>query len=251
MKEIPIMPSEYLGGYGKNCGYTTTTPRKWTDKEIEWLKKLIEEGYAQKEIAISLSRSLTSVKTKVKKLSKKENTYNEEHVEEKYELNNLFLEEIKPKTILDLYCGENPFYKNLNVTTNDISEEIAADYHEDAFKLICKLYYEGKKYDLIDLDPFGSAYDCFDIAIKMAKKGIVITLGELGHKRWKRLDYVGSHYGIESLEEFTIERLIQHIQKIGLRNKKKLTAWDYREWRNIGRVYFKIEQIKITEQWEK
>lgn len=245
------MPIEYMGEQGKNCGYTTTTPRKWTDKEIAWTKKLLSEGYSAKEIAESLGRSQVSVSIKIKRLGKKQNTYNHKHVDEKYELNNKFLEEIKPDTILDLYCGEKSFYKNFNVTTNDISKEIEADFHEDAFKLICKLFYEGKKYDLIDLDPFGSAYDCFDLAIKMAKKGLVITLGELGHKRWKRLDYVGSHYDIERIEDFTIENLIKYIQKIGLKNKKKLVVHEYREWQNIGRVYFKIESIKITSQWDR
>lgn len=161
------------------------------------------------------------------------------------------MKEINPKTILDLYCGTKSFYKELGATTNDINKSIESDYHEDAFKLICKLYCEGKKYDLIDLDPFGSAYDCFDLAIKMANKGLVITLGELGHRRWKRLDYVRTHYDIENLNDYTIENIIKYIQKIGKRNKKKLEVWKYKEWRNTGRVYFKISNIKITEQWNK
>ena len=134
-------------------------------------------------------------------------------------------------------------------TTNDIERNIDADFHEDALRCICQLYHDGHKYELVDLDPFGSAYDCFDLAIKMAKKGLVITLGELGHKRWKRLDYVSTHYGITDLDSFTIENLIKHIQMIGARNKKKLTVWQYREWQNIGRVWFKIENIKVTSQW--
>lgn len=119
----------------------------------------------------------------------------------------------------------------------------------DALACICYLYSKGATYDIVDLDPFGSAYDCFDLAIKMAKKGLVITLGELGHKRWKRLDYVSRYYGIETLEDFTIERLVEHIQMIGRRNKKLLTPLFMREWRNIGRVWFAIEPLKITEQW--
>lgn len=212
---------------------------------------LIKDGYTAKEIAISLGRSETSVSIKIKRIGKKQNTYNQNHIVEKVELNKAFLEEIKPKNILDLYCGSPSFYRNENVTTNDIDKSVPADYHNDAFKLICKLYYENKKYDLIDLDPFGSAYDCFDLAIKMANKGLAITLGELGHKRWKRLDYVRRYYGINDLENFTIENLIEHIQKIGLRNKKRLIIWNYKEWQNIGRVYFKVEKVKITEQWSK
>jgi len=248
-KYIPPIPKEYIGEEQKGCGYTDTTPRVWTDKEIEWTKQLLSDGYTVKEIAKSLDRSETSVSIKVKRLNKKNNTYNKGHIEEKYKLNDLFLKEIKPKTILDLYCGTRSFYKQYNATTNDINKEIDADYHEDAFKLICKLYSENKKYDLIDLDPFGSAYDCFDLAIKMAKKGLVITLGELGHKRWKRLDYVSTHYDIKTMEDFTIENIIEQIKKIGLRNKKELEVYVAKEWQNTGRVYFKINEIKITSQW--
>lgn len=71
----------------------------------------------------------------------------------------------------------------------------------------------------------------------------------VGHKRWKRLDYVRTHYDINSLEEFTTENIINYIKKIGLRNKKNLIVWQCREWQNISRVYFTIEGEKITEQW--
>ena len=35
--EVPTMPSEFMGAFTKAGGYTTTTPRKWTKQEIEWL----------------------------------------------------------------------------------------------------------------------------------------------------------------------------------------------------------------------
>ena len=251
MKEVPMIPKEYIGNIKKDCGYTKTQPREWTEKEIEWVLGLLKKGYTTKEIAKSLNRSETSVSIKIKRISKRDNTYNKKHIQEKMKYNYMFLDIIKPKTVLDLYCGENNFYKEYKTTTNDINKEIQADYNMDALKLICKLYYEGMKYDLVDLDPFGSAYDCFDLAIKIAKKGIVITFGELGHKRWKRLDFVRTHYSIENLEDFKIETLVKYVQQIGLRNKKRLIPVYVKEWENIGRAYFKIENIKITEQWEK
>lgn len=103
----------------------------------------------------------------------------------------------------------------------------------------------------MDLDPFGSAYDCFDLAIKMAKIGVFITFGELGHKRWKRLDYVRRYYGIKSMEDLTLDNLVKEVQKIGARNKCLLTPVFQREWRRTGRVWFKKETMKITEQWDK
>lgn len=250
MKAIPVMPDEFKGKINHGCGYTKSEPRTWTDEEIDWVRSLSSKGYSAKEIAESVGRTSTSVSIKLKRLGKKNNTYNKKHVDEKYAINNEFLEELKPSDVLDVFCGQKNFYKNYDGISNDIDTNIDCEYHMDAIKLCCKLYAAGEKFDLVDLDPFGSAYDCFDLAIKMAKKGLVITLGELGHKRWKRLDYVSRYYDINSIEEFTIENLIAHIQKIGLRNKKQLTVFKYKEWQNIGRVWFKIEPVKITEQWK-
>lgn len=247
---IEKMPEEYKGEFKKSGGYTKNPPREWTEKEIEWVNALLSKGHTIKEIAESTDRSLVSVQIKIKRLAKKNNEYNKKHVQEKYEYNAKFLELIKPKTVIDAYTGEKNYYSEYITITNDKNIGIVADYHLDAFEFMCNMYAKGKKADLIDLDPFGSAYDSFDIAIKLAKKGLVITLGELGHKRWKRLDYVKTRYDIERMEDFTIDKLVEYIQKIGLRNKKKLTPVYIKEWQNIGRVWFKVEPIKITEQWE-
>lgn len=246
------MPEEYKGELRTSCGYTKTQPRAWTEKEIEWLEDMIKRGHSTSEIAHSMGRTEVSVSIKKKRLGKSRRTYNQKHINEKYDINYAFLDYIKPKTVLDAYSGDG-FYdsEKYDVITNDISEEFNTEYHKDALKLLCMMYSSDRKFDIIDLDPFGSAYDCFDLAIKMAKKGIIITLGELGHKRWKRLDFVRTHYGIDSLKDFTIENIISEIQKIGKRNKKELTVWNKREWERIGRVWFTVKKHKITEQWSK
>lgn len=135
--------------------------------------------------------------------------------------------------------------------TNDIDKKVQADYHMPAEKLVAKFYAEGRKFDLIDLDPFGSAYDCFDLSIRMARKGIIVTFGEMGHKRWKRLDYVRSHYGIHDLSDFNTQSLIRELQNIGMKHKKILTPVIIKEWPRVSRVYFDITPTKTTEQWEK
>ena len=249
------MPEEYKGDYTKNGGYTSTKPRRWTDKELEWCIAKREEGYAVKDIANAVDRSEVSVGIKLKRATKKDNTYNKDHVDQKYRLNRAFIDYLQPKTVLDVYCGEYSFYKaeypSLKTTSNDSDEAIVADYNEDSLKLLCMLYYNDNQFDLVDLDPFGSASECFDLAIKMAKKGLVITLGEMGHKRWKRLDYVSRHYGITSLEEFTTTNLINLIVEQGKKHKKLLVPHFYKEWQHISRVWFEIKPLKITEQWDK
>jgi hypothetical protein len=247
-----LMPSEYKGEYIKNGGLTKFQPRKWTEKEIEWVNMLKSKGFNTKQISECIDRDITQVSIKIKRMSKKNGvTYNDNHRKDKYYTNELFLMDINPKSVLDLFSGYPSFYEDKvnELYTNDENEKLNSYYCEKAEKLVHKLYYENNKFDLIDLDPFGSAYDCFDLSIKMAKKGLIITLGELGHKRFKRLDFVRRYYGIENIEDFTTENLIKHIIKIGERNKKILIPVYVKEWRNISRVYFKIEKLKITEQW--
>lgn len=248
---IKKMPEEYKGITYRNGGYTNSNPRTWTKKELEWVESMIEMGYTNKEIAESIDRTLTSVAIKVKRLGKKNGTYNANHIEDKYKTNEDFFNIIKPKTVLDCFCGVENFYLKYvgeNLISNDIDKNIKANYNLDALKCLCTLY--PNTFDLIDLDPYGSAYDCFDLAIKMATKAIVITFGELGHKRWRRLDFVSRHYGINTFEDFTLDNMIKHIQMIGRRNKKNLIPIFIKEWKNTGRVWFRIEPFKITEQWE-
>ena len=235
-----------------NYGGHKTVSKKWSEEEIEKLKNLRDRGVDYDSIALELGRSRVSVKLKSKRLQKKNGSYNFDHIDEKYSMNQQFLDFIKPKSVLDLYSGDISFYdgKIKKLVTNDKLKTADSTYHKDALVCICSLYSENKKFDIIDLDPFGSAYDCIDLAVKMANKGLIITLGELGHKRWKRLDFVSSHYDIHSMGEFTIQKMIEHIQMIGRRNKKDLIVWRSREWKNIGRVYFTISPIKITSQWE-
>jgi DNA-binding CsgD family transcriptional regulator len=232
--------------------FTKTEPKKWTEEQVKQLLDL-KEKHSNDEIAKILDRSEVSISIKLKRLKKKNGHYNEKHVQEKYKLNDDFFLIIKPKTVLDAFSGQKSYYEKFNdidLTTNDLNIKFGTNYHMDYLKLLCKLYSENKKYDLIDLDPFGSAYDGFDLAIKMAKKGIVLTLGELGHVRFKRLDFVRHRYDIHDIKDFSFNTIVEKIKRIGLQNKKTLRPVYIANWQNITRVYFMIDMFKVTEQWD-
>ena len=162
--------------------------KRWSNDETEWCNMLLEEGYSINDISVSVGRSKESIKAKMNNLLKKTNRYNEGHIEEKFNYNVSFANAIigstmssRQASILDLYCGYNSFWnqyaeskKNMHVkvTTNDSNLNIEADYNEKAEQLIHKLYYEGNTYDIIDIDPFGSPYECIELSVKMAKKGL-------------------------------------------------------------------------------
>jgi hypothetical protein len=231
-------------------GIIKTVPRRWTKEDIEKITLLRKQGLSAKEISTLLDRSEISVSIKLKRLTKTNDSYNEKHRADKYEWNTEFLEEIHPGTVLDVYAG-NSFYKDKvgYLYSNDIDIKFNTTSNIDAFKLLCLLNYQGQKFDIVDLDPYGSAIAEFDLAIRIATKGIVITLGEMGHRRWKRLDFVKKWYGIDRIEDLTTQNLITELTKIAARHSKKITPIYIREYSRISRVWFKIEEIKTYEQW--
>lgn len=249
----PVMPGEYKEKVNDGLGGgNLTKPRKWTSKEVEWMNAQLSAGFSRSEVAEAMGRTEVSVSIKLKRLSKTKRSYNSKHIDEKYECNRKFLDLLQPTSILDVYAGKK-FYKDYpckTLITNDIDPEMPTDYHEDALKFMCMMYLQNQKFDLIDLDPFGSAYDCFDFAVKMAKKGLVVTFGEYGHKRWKRTDYVDRYYGVTDYNDICPEVFNQEIQKIAKRNKKVLVPEIVKTWENIVRIWYRIEPMKITEQWD-
>ena len=242
---IQKIPEAYKGKLLKNGGHTITSPRKWTKEEIDWCLQHSKQGCSAKEIAESMGRSLTSVELKLKRLCKKDRTYNKDHLEEKYSANVEFAKLVSPESVLDVFSGMRSWWAtNLpekNVVTNDIDISADTHFHLNALNLVCQEYLKQHEYDIVDLDPFGSAFDCFDLAVKMSKKGLIVTFGELGHKRWKRLDFVKPRYGIQTMEQFTTEALVKYVQRIGEANHKKLVVSAMYKWRLISRVYFTVE----------
>ena len=225
-------------------GVIHSIPRKWTELEVETLSGMLQDGIPIRKIADHLSRTETSVRVKSKRLKLSEGKYNESHREDKYRYNEQFVADIEPRTILDVYAGTS-FYKSLGlegVTDNDI--EPGCSSQMDAFDFLCAN--RGQSFDLIDLDPYGSAFPCFDLALESATKGLAITFGEYGHKRWRRSDFVKSRYGIRDFEDFTPQPFMDYIVNRGLIFGKTLTPSIIAGFRNILRVYFLVSPVGRT-----
>jgi hypothetical protein len=247
-----VAPVQILGVEKKSGGYTKTNPKSWSAAEIEWMLARKSEGFSVADIAHALQRSDVSVQTKLKRLTKTDDSYNARFRELKYRANDLYLDALRPESVLDVYAGDSWWAKNVsNVATNDLNDLLDTDYHLDAFDLLCDLYRAAEEFDVIDLDPFGSAYECFDFAVRLAKKGVVVSFGEWGHKRWKRTDFVSSRYGIDSVEDYDADKFIAEFQRIARTHKKRAVVFDSLQYGNFLRVYFVLEGFKETSQWLK
>ena len=219
--------------------------KRWSKEEIDKLNILLNNNVKQSTIAKELNRSITSVQLKIKRLKLKEGTYNEKHQLNKYLANKKYLDYLKPKSVLDVYAGSKSYYENKvdNLITNDINTDYKTNYNLNAFDLLCQLYLDKVTFDLIDLDPYGSAAENVYLATKLANKGLIVTYGELGHKKFKRLDYVSKFYNINTLDDFNLKNLINHTKLIAKQNKKVLEVHTaYMFYAGLGRVYYKVNE---------
>ena len=243
-------PVEFGGKIIKANIVHKTVPRKWTKAELVWCVEKKLEGFSLNEIANALGRSEVSVSVKLKRNTKSNDTYNKKFREMKYLANASFLKKINPTKVLDLYAGQSWWQERVeSCTTNDKDKSFKTDFNLPAFDLLCDLYRQRKGYDVIDLDPFGSAYECFDFAIRMAKKGIVISFGEWGHRRWKRFDFVKHRYQINSKEDWGIPPFVREIERIAYLHKKKATVFESLQYSSFLRIYFVLTSFKETSQW--
>tara|TARA_Y100001963_G_C6759718_1_gene438822 strand:- start:994 stop:1752 length:759 start_codon:yes stop_codon:yes gene_type:complete len=224
-------------------GVIKSEPKSWTSEEIDDLLLKKKLGYTFKEIGKILNRTHYSCNRKYYKLMKKAKTYNKKHKEKKYQHNKNFIKQIEAKNILDVYSGGVSWWEKnstLDVLSNDLYED-GADYKKEAIEFIFEN--RKKKFDIVDLDPFGSAFDCFDFAIQIAQKGLIITFGEIVGRRFNRKDFVEYRYNIKYIDDFNYKFLSKYIEERAKIYRKKLTPIIVAEMTNILRIYYKIDDL--------
>ena len=170
--------------------------------------------------------------------------YNQDHVNEKYEINRIVYDSIKPGTILDLFAGKMRFWKTEYgdrslVIDNDQVKEFGTFFKEDSAKLVKRLMEEDMFFDLIDVDPFGCPAPYIEYAVTHAKKGVIITDGcawsaVAFHKVATRQEYFKRVYGTESENrEGSCLDIIKYVQRLRPDFNYKI----YRDWRCCWRAW--------------
>lgn len=224
-------------------GVIKSEPKIWTDAEMEKLLVLKKQGLSFCDIGKRLDRTSYSCNRKYYKLMKINDTYNSKHRRSKYQYNQMFLEKVNSETLLDAFSGGVSWWKkntSLKVIDNDIKVD-GADFKLDALDFLFK--HRKEMFDIVDLDPFGSAFECFDFALQIAQKGLIITFGEIVGRRFNRMDFVEHRYGMDYIEDFTTNKLSEYVEKRALIYRKTLTPIFKAEMTNISRIYYKIDHF--------
>jgi len=203
----------------------------------------------------------STIRHMVTELMKSTYSYNLKHVDSKYSDNDEFVEFINPKSILDLFAGTCYYEKykkngievvqnDINGKDNDMLKSYNFDYTIDADKLLGKFIYENKKFDIVDIDPFSSPIIYVQNAIKIAKKGIIVTFGDFSMLKLPKMNklslkmYINRVYGVRSITDLSIEKAIRLVQQIGGICKKRLEVFKISKNSNHYRVYFKISNLQ-------
>jgi hypothetical protein len=224
-------------------GVIKSEPSRWSNQDCERLLSLKKEGASFEDIGKVFGKTGYACNRKYYKLMKKNDTYNLKHRKTKYLQNLRYLEQVQADSLLDVYSGGVSWWKsnsNLKVIDNDIKKQ-GADFAMDAYDFL--YHHRKQKFDIVDLDPYGSAYDCFDLALQIADKGMIITFGEIVGRRFNRMDFVEHRYDIKYIDEFTTNKLSEYVEQRGLIYRKKLIPIIKAEMTNISRVYYKIEHF--------
>lgn len=173
----------------------------------------------------------------------------------KVKLDKLFVDFLSAKSVLDVFAGVKSQYRDFvkQVVSNDIDKNTYNDYYMDASKFLAKLYSENKKFDIVDLDPYGSCFECIPLALKIAKKGIIISYGDFNNYRYKRYHIIFCRYNPfieEKLTSLNLEGfkklLIKHTKYIAKSYfKKELFIFnEYSPKYNFFRIYYQIKPFK-------
>jgi hypothetical protein len=160
-----------------------------------------------------------------------------------------FAQQIGAESIADVYAGASTKYTSVcsKVITNDIDQKCPTQYHLPADRFLAQMYGEARNIDLIDLDPYGSCWDCLPMAIKLARKGLIISYGDFSNWRYKRWEIIQYQVGCipKNLDEYKADLIGITIQMgMSYAKKKLVPLYAFTPNKYFTRIYYKVEKGK-------
>lgn len=177
----------------------------------------------------------------------KDNTDDAHHPVEKEEQIRSILNAFVDLKILELFAGQG----NLTKVYSDLGFVDAYDKKYlktgDSYRVFHGLIYDRKKYDVIDLDPYGFPNRFFpDIFLLIDRGFMFITMPKSyvnilnGITRTHLISYYGTHNPTEN-------EIISRIALWGLCHWRKVVLINKIDCKSVWRFAFEIEKVKATE----
>lgn len=226
----------------------------WTEETIKQLIYLREDKkLTYEEVANELGTTLSSVKHKYQRLSQKNNTDKYHHPQEKTEQIMRILNE-KNLTILETHAG----WGNVTTIYSQFGSVLAQEVDKEKIEYLKKLNYEfitaikcdsekeifkhivsKKKFDVIDIDPYGFPSRFFPHVFKLFNKRgfLFLTFPKMGVAQINKI--MIRHYKVFWNIELTdkevyVEKIVVKLHDFAFMEKKKI---EILEVLDLGKVY--------------
>ena len=235
---------------------------KWDKKLEEYILKLREDGYTYDRIAKEIESTPTAVKHKVRRIKQSQNDDRYKHTKEKFSqfrncLCNFNLP-IKPR-ILETHCGfggMTEHYANIGeVESYDIKKERASfvnnrfdnsiGIHADSEIEIYRLVANKRKYDIIDIDPYGLPSRYFPHVFSLINDGILfLTFPVMGVAQINKITirHYQAFWNIElSDKPAYLNKIKNKLEDFAFQHKRSVNFLDTIK---IGRIYRIAMRVK-------
>ncbi len=191
-------------------------------------------------------KSYRAIRHKIVRERQKNNDDSCHHPDEKKQQIKKYLKNKKDLKILELFCGQgnlSPLYEECG-SLEKYDKKMKTG---DSFKVFHRLISENKKYDVIDLDPYGFPSRFFpDIYLLIDDGFLFITFP----KPWVNIlngitqTHLYSYYGSNKP---TLEQIQEKIVLFGLCHWRKVEFLDIIDMGRLWRFCLSVKRVKSTE----
>ncbi|MDS1823824.1 class I SAM-dependent methyltransferase [Vibrio parahaemolyticus] len=244
---------------------------EWTKKlEAEALRLKTEDKMTYVAIAKKLGTTPNSVKHKIRRLQQAKGMEKYSHPKEKAEFAEPALKELlsskgKPLRILETHCGFGGMSKvyseygcvyGYDIVQSRIDEACSraegfTGFKADSEKEILRLKYEGEKFDVVDVDPYGLPSRYFPHAFGLINDGyMMLTFPMMGVAQINALTikHYQVYWGIELEDKLAyLEKISAKLHDLAYMEKRKIEIVKVERIDRVYRFLIKVQKAPLTE----
>lgn len=232
----------------------------WNKKLEASVLEMRESGRTYEEIAAEIGTSATSVKHKVRRLKQSANEDRYKHTAEKIQQAEKYLS-AAGNNILETnsgFGGMTEFYNQIGAVEcydikkdrvefiNSLAMQGVTATHGDSEKELYKLVANKRKYDVIDLDPYGMPSRYFPHVFSLIDKGVLfVTLPMIGVAQMNKITirHLDAFWGVSlNDKDKYIDLVIKRMEDYAFMHKREIRVLDVQKIDRIYRICLSVEK---------
>lgn len=238
---------------------------KWNSEKEALAIKLRSEGVTYNAIAKTLETTHSSVKHKIRRIQQSKNMDRYKHTKEKVEQIEKIIND-SDNNILETNCGFgslSEFYNNFGtVQSYDIKKE-KVDFvsnldlenvkvnQADSHKEIIKLLARKKKFNIVDIDPYGMPSRYFPHVFGLIERGFLfLTFPMMGVAQINKITirHYQAFWGIDLIDKpFYIDKIISKLKDYAFMHGRQIEVIDVIKIDRIYRLAVRVDKKSMLD----